>query len=639
MHYKAQTLIIVFFIQFLVFPQEKGNGSRLSELTYLYSVVHKDSLLKGEQFALDAFKEALKLNDLENSAKSSLYLGRVEIQKGDLDSAVTLLNKALEFSLQLNDLLLEAKCNAYLGETYFRKNNFEEAKEHLLISKKLLPVINDNYTRLHVHLNLASTYNRLGDRKNALDEAFEAEKNGSASASYLSNTYNLISIIYNDVGDQRKSVDYLIKSLKLSETIGDWKSTSKNLINLAGHFLDFGALEKSEQYFQKAIEIYKTHNDLHGMGYALMNFGGNYFRRGEFGKALNIYREALESFHKINDERYLAFTYNNIGEAYLNLDEYDSAFVNVNKALIYGKNSDNKIALGCSYHSLGKIAQQNKNYNDAIKNFELSLEREYIGTTEENYLQLANVYEILGENEKALKYIKLRTAIRDSIFNEETQKLVIDSGIKFETEATEKELDSAKSEKILLENKFNTSKNVTFFLVVFGFVLIGSVTFYYRNRTIGFIQKIGLISGQGDKRRLKKIVHLLEDQENSGNGKDRIDEKTKSELLQKLNKLMENEKLFTNPEMSLSEIAKILETNTSYISHIVNQEYNLNFSNYINRFRIQEAKRIIQTDLNHIYTFEGIAKDSGFKSKSAFNNAFKKFCGKTPSEFYAEFHS
>jgi len=107
----------------------------------------------------------------------------------------------------------------------------------------------------------------------------------------------------------------------------------------------------------------------------------------------------------------------------------------------------------------------------------------------------------------------------------------------------------------------------------------------------------------------------------------------KEELLLKLTKLMQNEKIFINHKLSIEDVAFKLQTNTKYISQIINETYNKNFYNFINSYRIEEAKKLLVLTENEKYSILGIAQSVGFVSKSTFNVAFKHFTGLTPTEY------
>lgn len=103
----------------------------------------------------------------------------------------------------------------------------------------------------------------------------------------------------------------------------------------------------------------------------------------------------------------------------------------------------------------------------------------------------------------------------------------------------------------------------------------------------------------------------------------------KQELLKKLNE----EKIFRDQDLSIYKLSKELNTNSKYLSIIINKEFKKNFVNFVNEFRIEDAKINLKSEQFKNHTIEAHGQQVGFKSKSSFNNAFKKFTGKTPSEF------
>jgi AraC-like DNA-binding protein len=104
-------------------------------------------------------------------------------------------------------------------------------------------------------------------------------------------------------------------------------------------------------------------------------------------------------------------------------------------------------------------------------------------------------------------------------------------------------------------------------------------------------------------------------------------------IIQKLEMLMTDEKIFIMDSLSVEHVAGRLQTNTKYISQVINEYHKKNFYNYINTYRVEEAKRLLLETGNEKYSILGIAQMVGFVSKSTFNSAFKRVTGITPSEF------
>ncbi|AXT59596.1 AraC family transcriptional regulator [Aquimarina sp. AD10] len=98
-------------------------------------------------------------------------------------------------------------------------------------------------------------------------------------------------------------------------------------------------------------------------------------------------------------------------------------------------------------------------------------------------------------------------------------------------------------------------------------------------------------------------------------------------------KHVEKEKLYLESDISLVKLSKIIRKSPQLTSLIINQYANRNFNDFINFYRIQEAKVLLSKAENNAYTISSIAFDTGFSSLSSFNSAFKKFEGLTPSSF------
>lgn len=91
--------------------------------------------------------------------------------------------------------------------------------------------------------------------------------------------------------------------------------------------------------------------------------------------------------------------------------------------------------------------------------------------------------------------------------------------------------------------------------------------------------------------------------------------------------------LFLDTTLTVHKLAKETNSNSKYVSNVINSEFQQNFAVFINTYRVEKAKKILLNPENQKYTIESISKDVGFNSKSAFNIAFKKITNHTPSEF------
>jgi AraC-like DNA-binding protein len=109
--------------------------------------------------------------------------------------------------------------------------------------------------------------------------------------------------------------------------------------------------------------------------------------------------------------------------------------------------------------------------------------------------------------------------------------------------------------------------------------------------------------------------------------------KPDNNLIEKLQQYMKNEKPFLDPELSLSTLAKAIDINRNQLSQLINTGIGENFYDFINKYRVEEVKRLMVDPQKQNYNLLGMALEAGFKSKSTFNLIFKRFTGLTPTEY------
>lgn len=105
------------------------------------------------------------------------------------------------------------------------------------------------------------------------------------------------------------------------------------------------------------------------------------------------------------------------------------------------------------------------------------------------------------------------------------------------------------------------------------------------------------------------------------------------ECIKKLVYLMESKKLFREPDISLQGLAEKLSISPHMLSQLLNETLNHSFSDYINYFRVEEAKQILANPACKNQKIAFVASDVGFNTQVAFYNAFKKFTSMTPAQF------
>ena len=102
---------------------------------------------------------------------------------------------------------------------------------------------------------------------------------------------------------------------------------------------------------------------------------------------------------------------------------------------------------------------------------------------------------------------------------------------------------------------------------------------------------------------------------------------------QSLIQLMQSERPYLDQDLNLKKLSNYLDISSGYLSQIINQYEKKNFFDFINAHRVETVKEKIVDPKSQHLNLLGIAYESGFKSKSTFNLAFKKHTGKTPTAY------
>lgn len=169
--------------------------------------------------------------------------------------------------------------------------------------------------------------------------------------------------------------------------------------------------------------------------------------------------------------------------------------------------------------------------------------------------------------------------------------------------------------------QFPFNADILFYSIIVAFVVY-----------IGYsgIRQKGLFSNQSIKE--EELVKAESEYKNSSLKKDDAT-KIHNELLD----LMNEDKPYLNPKLTISELAEDLSTSTNHLSQVINQYQKVNFYDFVNKYRIEAF--IENARNNSEFSLLANAYDAGFNSKSTFNTAFKKLKSVTPSQYISSLKS
>ena len=118
--------------------------------------------------------------------------------------------------------------------------------------------------------------------------------------------------------------------------------------------------------------------------------------------------------------------------------------------------------------------------------------------------------------------------------------------------------------------------------------------------------------------------------------KSALKEDQASKYYQDLLEHMKDNQPYLESKITLPQLAGEMKLNPNYVSQVINDRFGQNFYDFINSYRVEEFKRRLNTKTAPNYTLLAHGLESGFSSKSSFNEVFKKFTSQTPSQYFRD---
>ncbi|WP_162820123.1 helix-turn-helix domain-containing protein [Kordia sp. SMS9] len=446
-----------------------------------------------------------------------------------------------------------------------------------------------------------------------------------------------------------------------------------------------------EAYY-KAYEIAKAKKNAKRIVYTSTNIALVKIQAYDTDGAIELLLESLEKITKdptLTNSINKLNLYVNLCVAYIHKEDYKTATVYCNEGILQNKTINDPISQAHLLSAFAEIARYNKEFEKSYqlldeaekvivnvngkesmeaflklyraksyydeKKFqkvvdellELEKNKEHftlqILSLQEMYYYLAQAYTALRNSENAMKYYQKGRQI-DAESNK--KRIALNAKIinKFGHEELKKEIDELEK-----TSKRNTSLYITG-ITVLVFVIIGLI-FYYKKQQQKNKKRFNAVMLQLEEKRQqeklrkgqvamnKKIVatpkRVAENTQKHKKEAVAIDAKTEK-ILKNLEEFEEKE-LFLSQDSTLVEVAKKIQTNTTYLSKVINTHKEKSFTAYITDLRVEYAIERLSIDRKfRSFTIGAIAQEIGFKRSESFSKAFKLKTGLYPSYFIKE---
>jgi len=474
-----------------------------------------------------------------------------------------------------------------------------------------------------------------GERSQQFNDSIIDVIQNKSTPNYPTYAYLNKAIYYFNKGKFKRSFDFFLK-------VHDEASRHKNTFVLYASKKNIGILKgilgENESALITLKECYqfysKNRKNINSIEYLEVLFALS--ESYNFNKVLDSaslinkigYKESLIE----KNEKFKSYFILNEGINHFSKNNFITAKDSLQKSILTLKNINEKVNLAQAYFYLGKTLSKLGKQNEAIiahKNADQVFKKalKIIPENRENYEILIQHYQSIGDKDNQLIYIQKLLDV-DSILDSNYNYLIKNIVQNYDTPRL-----LAEKQEIINSLKANKKSFFTRILIlsILSFVLTVFLIFNYLNR-------------KKYKKRFLELYHAnAKNKKSSLKGQTpiisepiQIPENTIKEILSGLEQFEKNLG-FLKPKLVSNDLAKKMNTNSKYLSKVINYYKKRSFSMYVNELRIDYCVEKLKTDKKFSnYTIKAIAREIGFNSVDAFSKSFFKIKGIQPSYFIRE---
>jgi signal transduction histidine kinase len=402
-------------------------------------------------------QNTLNIDSLEN------VIVKAEAQKTELPE-----EELVHIYIKLANHYNERKIN--LSEQYVtkamslsRKINFEEGMAHAQGMKGSLLKSQGEYDSAIVYYQKSLDYFELvGD------------------TAYIAKMYNNIGLSYDFKGELEIAVAHYMKSLKAKQQLKDTMGIITCLNNIGASFYFLEKYDEALKYYKMCIPLEKEIDDFEGLAMSYLNIGETYRKLGDYKHALELLLQADEINKTVKNNYLQAMIYDNIGLTYMELGENEKAVQYFDKSIEVNLILNDNEALLNNYTAIGSFHHKNGNLPQAVnyytKAYEIANKAGFIKPVSDVAKQLSEIYQEQNNFKKALYFNRIYSNLRDSVISIESNKLINEMRIKYESEQKDNEIKLLNKEKEIADIKIRDSqKQKALYIAGAGILLLALI--------------------------------------------------------------------------------------------------------------------------------------------------------------------
>lgn len=286
------------------------------------------------------------------------------------------------------------------------------------------------------------------------------------------------------------------RSMDLYQKISDPEGKAALLNHLGRLYRKTRDLDRALQFYDEAYAIYKAAGNNDGMATILNESGVVFEYREDYDQAIQRYRASLAIRKQINDMAGAAYSLNFIGGAYSLQKKFTEAAQYLTEALTIRQQLRDSFAIALNHSDLGYMYVLKNDLNNAMQQYQLSntiaLPMGYADLLQNNYGEMASIAEKQGQYQRSLELVRLRTAIRDSVYSSDKMQQIEQLNARYQAEKKEQQLKLQQAEI--------SKKNYLIILFAGGllFLLIAAIAIYRRRKLRHQVQLQEVVMKQQD---------------------------------------------------------------------------------------------------------------------------------------------
>lgn len=420
----------------------------ISSIKYVIIILALLQTAIAENLNVRADSLSAQLRTSENGDKIDVLLRLAELRLNDQPGgALELSRRALELSWEAGDEILAAKSLRKIAKTYYFLAYYDRAVDYY--GRSLVKFLENNR-----ETEAAKTMIGLGR-------------------------------VYALRGKYDLAVEYLNKSAKYFSEIGDKSNFARAALYIGDIYFKWKSFSAAANYYAKALAQFDIVDDSIGIADCFCSMGLMEVEKGDYDSAFVRFDNSLKIYGEFGALRGVSRCLENIGQARFESGDAEKAVEALTESMKIVKRLDDRKAIARLHMSLARIRESAGDPENAVKHAEAALviakENRDLDLKIEAFSFLAEFFEKSGALDKSVKYYRMRSLLKDSIFDEETSRALKEIEFELELETIQKEDEIRKLE-------LASQRNIFIGVSAAALVLILALLYrYYQNKTSGKI--------------------------------------------------------------------------------------------------------------------------------------------------------